>query len=228
MLTFNTFLKEKKIEIPKSNKPITGVFNNPNMEVLGTGIQSTVYSMKSQPSSVLKVVNVVGDNDPSIQFLRLCSNHQDNPYFPIVRGFKLYDRAELSAEDVIFLQQNLEYKQYKGKQILLISMEKLNSIKDFEPERVLKMLQVLGLVPTDIEFEDYYDPIKTMWNRFKDSNYRQLMMTNTPDPKLKNALRLLEPLFKKFKPDVHGNNIMMRYNGSKIHLVFTDPIWTMK
>ena len=104
-------------------------------------------------------------------------------------------------------------------------MEKLYSIYEFEPERILKMLQVLKLVQTDVEFDEYSVALQTMRKQFRDPTSRKTIGINTPDPKLKDALRLLEPLFNKFAADVHANNVMVRFNGSKIHLVLSDPIW---
>ena len=225
MKSFIQYMAEKKIELPKSKTPITGIFNNPNMDVIGTGVQSTVYSMKSHPNSVLKVVNVMGDNDPTIQFLRVCTNHQDNPYFPKIFSYKLYDAKDLSQDDIDYLRNNLEFKQYRSKTILLISMEKLDRIFDFNAERIVRMLQILKLTATD--YVNYSEPLLIMQDWFKDPKMRKKMMNNTPDPKLKDALRILEPLFNRFKADVHGNNVMIRTDGKRIHLVLSDPIWML-
>jgi hypothetical protein len=46
------------------------------------------------------------------------------------------------------------------------------------------------------------------------------MLQKIKDPNLNKALRLLEPLFRNYEPDMHGSNIMLR--GSQ--WVFMDPI----
>jgi hypothetical protein len=56
---------------------------------------------------------------------------------------------------------------------------------------------------------------------FSDPKIRKHIYNTTKDKNLKQALRLLEPLFKHYWPDMHIGNIMQR---SDNHLVFIDPV----
>lgn len=58
-------------------------------------------------------------------------------------------------------------------------------------------------------------------NAFNNPKFRKHIQQSTNNKFLKQALRLLEPLFKHYDPDVHQDNIMQRQNNQ---FVFIDPI----
>jgi hypothetical protein len=55
---------------------------------------------------------------------------------------------------------------------------------------------------------------------FQNPEIRREMIRSIQEPNLKQALRLLEPLFRHYTPDMHGANIMVR--GTQ--WVFIDPV----
>lgn len=226
-------LIEKKLDIKQVNKSTSGLLQNPKgLNYLGTGWQAMAYELKKRPGTVVKTIMVDGENDPQYQFLRVCKNHPNNPYFPNIFHLKMYNAAEpMDADhrdDEMAKIHPHDYAPNLKKFVIVASMEKLEPFSKLTEEEALEFLNSIGIQPKRPEtgskrFREL--PLTTFIPyEFKSPEERRKVAAITTDPNLKQALRILEPLFKHFHPDVHGNNIMLRNIGSTHQLVFIDPI----
>jgi hypothetical protein len=222
-------LLEKKLVIPKSKKPISGIIQSRGLSHLGTGWQAIAYKLKSRPNTVVKTMAVHGENDPVFQFLRVASNHQDNPYFPKVYFMKMYpmdDSSKAEREYEMDLVYPNELPPGRRDNVIVSSMEKLNEFSTLGEQGGLAVLNAIGIHPKQPERKFNY-PVSTVnyiSTLFEKPESRKQIFNLTTDPQLKQALRLMEPLFRKFHPDVHGGNIMYRNGPNGPHLVFVDPV----
>jgi hypothetical protein len=194
-------------------------------KVAGVGAQALAYLHKKYPNKIIKTIQIYGDSDPSYQFLRLILKHQDNPYFPKIYNVKMYPTKEATynARGDVFdvLDPTGEFSPPPSQltYTLYVVMEKLTPFRQITKEDLLRFGIEDFPIPKHMKQYNREAEIKFRL-AFKDPDWRQLMQQVVVDPKLKQALRLLEPLFRNFEPDMHGSNIMLR--GS--HLVFVDPI----
>jgi len=164
---------------------------------LGSGTFAIAYEPKKQiGNKVVKVLEIYDETDPSYQFLRLCKNHQNNPFFPRIYNVK-------------------QYKNKGGVYNIVITMEKLFHIDETNPQLIA---QLFG-IPLDIGLT-----AQNIHTRFYDNKHRVVIAQSTQYPDLKKAMRLMEPLFNNYSPDVHAENIMYRKTPNGPQLVFADPI----
>jgi hypothetical protein len=211
--------------IKTSNKRVNDLLSQKKHQVVGVGAQSLAYLHKKFPGKVIKTIQVYGDSDPSYQFLRLALKHQDNPYFPKIFSVKMYPTERVFGNERARSFEEIDPTEefspapYQAEYTLYVVMERLQPL--------------IGMTEQDLErfgIEDFPIPqrMKT-WRRqaeikfrqaFNDPKWRLHMQQFVRDPALKQALRLLEPLFKHFAPDMHSGNILTRGNS----WVFVDPI----
>lgn len=202
-MLLNEILNKTHPDIRSSSKPMPRgrnlEYNTPkNWENVGRGQQSNVFTHPLHPNKVIKVTVALNDvEDPTYQFIRLCKSNQDNPYFPKIYNIKKYPSGDES--------------------VLVISLEKLKplDVSDFE-----KLKQVMS-IPFVSDDDKHGSTVGGIHHSFQSQTVRRYIMKNTPDTQLKQALRLLEPLFRHYGPDMHLGNIMKRTNGQ---IVFIDPI----
>lgn len=224
-----------------SQKSVSDVINHPNQSVIGTGFQSMAYLHKKFPNQIIKTIQITGTSDPQYQYLRLVLNHQDNPYFPKVKVVKQFNTSKTSQEDrevkfsVLKTESGETLDDFLPPQeqdyTLYVIMERLHPL----PKLSSTELDRLGIRP---EIDDIYTLgsiyVKFFINQaeagrvdvllniaFKSTTYRKRILTTANDPNLKQALRLLEPLFKHYSIDMHQGNIMIR---GQNQWVFIDPI----
>jgi len=219
---------EMKLAVPHSEKEVSGTINPKfaqHATYVANGIQAIVFSHNKKPNTIIKMTGVTGTNDPAYQFLRVCVNHQDNPYFPKITNYKSYKNKALTDDDLDYLEQQpsfvMEPIDDKPYQLLIVS-EKLYDLNAIGETAIKKLLDDLGLTEVLSRFRKPSIG-QAFVTAFNDESTRSLMQHACPDKWFKQALRLLEPLFKNanFLPDMHFNNIMLRQNG---HLVIIDPI----
>ena len=203
-MLLHEILKKAHPDIKKSSAPMTSrknpMYYKPNKwNDVGIGQQSSVFSHDKHSDKVIKLTLAMDNQrDPAYQFLRLCLSHQDNPFFPKIHKIKRYPTG--------------------GETALLISMERLIPLTDQDFEH----LQQLMGVPFVPEPKDSIEMVTGgLFNSFTKPGVRQFIMKNTKNPDLSKALRLLEPLFRHYGPDMHMGNIMKRSNGQ---IVIMDPI----
>jgi hypothetical protein len=210
-------LDKSSPKIKTTSKPVSDLLPPNTHKVVGIGAQALAYLHHKYPTKIIKTIQVYGDSDPSYQFLRLVLKHQDNPYFPKIYNVKMYPTKEANyrTRGIDFDEMDptgvfspppsqLDYTIY-------VVMEKLSNLSQIT-EQDLRMFGIpkVGSGKVDLQFR----------RAFKDRYLRSVMINNVKDPFLRQALRLLEPLFNHFEPDMHKNNIMLRGT----HWVFVDPI----
>lgn len=163
------------------------------------GLQSK--AMYHSPSrSVVKHTNMhMQQEDPSYQFLRLALQHQDNPYFPKVHKIKGYDINGRTTQTV----------------------SKMERLYPMAWDDVKKFLTVLGIDPHPYGSFDTIGLNNSIYANFKKPEWRVKYASRSPDANFKKALRLLEPLFRHYGPDMHFDNVMVRGNGE---IVLLDPV----
>jgi hypothetical protein len=232
-------LCEKKIEMPTSKGKTSGMFQSSGLSYFDAGIQAIAYLHQKFPNKVIKTLNISGENDPAYQFLRICKNHQDNPYFPKIYAYKLYDNS-YDEDDKSRFKQFRAISGYRGSppdwkdKILIVVTEKLEELKKNQ-RIVIPLLQQVGILPPDLTKLRYIDhtkpnnqgeimpPLRAISRSFEELEDRKRIYNTTQDVQLKQAIRLLEPLFNSYYPDMHEGNIMLRLNPTP-HLVFIDPV----
>lgn len=217
-------------QIRTSDKPVNDIIQHRNTNVIGTGAQAIAYMHKKFPGKVVKTIQITGTDDPSYQFLRLAMRHQNNPYFPKIFSVKMYptNKVEYNTRGDEFDKIDPLDKNGFGKfspppsqlgYTIYVAMEKLTK----HPNLTTNDLEYFGIqdfpIPQRMRGYKRQSEIKFRL-AFKDADYRQYMQQIVKDPQLKQALRLLEPLFRHYEPDMHGSNIMMRGN----QMVIIDPI----
>lgn len=226
-------LLEKKLNIKHVNKSTSGLLQNPKgLNYLGAGWQAVAFELKKRPGVVVKTIMVDGENDPQYQFLRVCKNHPNNPYFPNVFHLKMYNAEEPMdddhREDEMGKIHPHDYPPNMKKYVIVASMEKLEPFSNLSEEEALQFLNSIGIQPkrptTGSKKYREGNLTKFIPVEFRNPVERKKIASITTDANLKQALRILEPLFNKFHPDVHGNNIMLRDVGGTYQLVFIDPI----
>ncbi|MGZ8924481.1 MAG: hypothetical protein ACXW2E_01225 [Nitrososphaeraceae archaeon] len=212
--------------IKSTNKSTSGILINPNKAVIGVGAQTIAYLHKKFPTKIIKTIQITGSDDPSYQFLRLVLKHQKNPYFPKIYSVKQYRTSQMSyinhQDEFSMIDHKDEFSPAPDQltYTLIVVTERLNPLRDLNT----KDLEMLGIedveVPNRLKQHKRISAIKFK-QAFLDPIYRKKMIQTATDPWLKQALRLLEPLFRNYGPDMHDGNIMTRDDQ---HWVFVDPI----
>lgn len=170
-----------------------------NLKYLDTGIQSSAYLHKPTNTILKHTALPANEGNPVYQFIRLASNHQDNPYFPKIHNTKGYSKDGKTAR-------------------LLIKMEKA---KPLNKKEILKCVKLFGFSLSELGPYDFDNWNNTFTKTFNEVATRRQLYANIVDNDLKQALRLLEPLFQHYNPDMHFGNIMVRSDG---HIIIMDPI----
>jgi hypothetical protein len=186
-------------------------------KLIGSGygggvIDSEVYKDLKHPSRVLKVVKVFDAGDPYIKFIKLTINHQDNPFFPRIYGYKIHEEEG----DQSLRNDNLMYDHYT----VYVFMEKLIPIHKFDDSMVRQQLKTIGINYTG-PLTDSFELSKLM----KNAADRSHIASNSLIPKFQEAMSLLEPLFKEAGSDMHIDNIMMRLTKYGPQFVIIDPLF---
>ena len=220
-MKLNEILSKPINNVKSVNKPITDVW--PKQEIAGVGAQAIAYLHKKYPDKIVKTIQVSGTTGPSYQFIRLALNHQDNPYFPKIFSIKYYQSspANSSMSDTRYKTFDYEYDDTPPDRLdntIIIVTEKLSPIRDITEQD----LKVFGIDNIPIDTSNYNNPFAVKFRfAFTEPSYRKLMINHTTNKYLKQALKLLEPLFANYPPDMHKGNIMQRDNNQ---WVFIDPI----
>ena len=169
---------------------------------IGSGlVPSQIYLDNEHPNRVLKVVYIRNLADPYLRYIRMVEAHQNNPFFPRIYGYNVYERPNESY-------------------LLYVFMEKLMPLHEFDPEVIVGVLDSIG-----IKHGPKLKRNVTLRELMRGSGYRQELQTTTQYPKFKEALRLLEPMFRKFGNDMHIENLMARLTSIGPQIVITDPLF---
>jgi len=181
---------------------------------------------KKFPNQIVKTIQISGTGDPSYQVLRLFLNHQDNPYFPKILAVKMFKTDNSSPKgrerefDLIDVDMQYSPAPDALANTLYVVSERLFDL----PGITESDLERLGIddFPIPVQFRGHRRSAEIKFRMaFKDWTFRKQMYYLSLDKDFKQALRLLEPLFRHYESDMHGSNVMIRENG---HWVIVDPV----
>jgi len=223
MQTFKQYLTEKSNRIGKIGRiPVIQLDRDFNYENDSTGkitgVPGTFATAFNHPKSGNSVVKVVNMEDPQLDgqvaLINLALANQNNPFFPRIHNAKIYklpqeDRYGASYRMIV----NMERLRHMGIASIAGENKGTNNLTDASKH----LLQMIGLQSGDIA------------NKFKigvflsNSNNRKYVREYSKNPQFVEAMNKMEPYFKKFHADLHGDNIMVRLTGSGPQLVLMDP-----
>lgn len=226
-----------KANIPYTTKQVSSVLQHPNLVYVANARQSVVYKHNSK---IIKAISNFGITDPTYQYLRLCLNHQDNPFFPVIHNAKQYNSKELTEQELAYIAQFASEEDGKPPRartnVLIVTTEYLTELA--YNENITGYLMQLGIYDlvlahrTHLVKNAHLGPAHlhtvealdfAVYEAFQDATTRKKMLRSTTNRQFASALRLLEPLFTRlnYKPDMRfSGNILLR--GQQI--VINDPI----
>lgn len=228
-------LLEKKLEFKTSQKPIHGMIQSKQLNHLGTGVTAIAYEHKKRPNTVIKTIQLLNKEDPTFAFVRLCMNNKENPFLPKIYAAKVYNIQRMDPDEREQLYQMMDPEDSppeEGQFVMIIVMEKLypihNAANRAVATQLLQQLQVVPSNPDEIppNLVGVRDPLSITNRKFANPFKRQELKQSSSNRQFKQALRLLEPLFKYGEPDLHKKNIMLRQTTNGPELVLVDPIVT--
>lgn len=169
---------------------------------IGSGAQGVAYKHPKQPNVIIKTAKMKDpQTDAYANFIRMVLKHQDNPFFPRIYSAKIYNTPNSNDYTMVVTMEKL-YPIYRN--------PKLDDI-------VIDNFQLQGIdIKNVIHLFDYLIIPKN----------RHMIAKKTRNPKLREALELLEPFFKSpnMFMDMHHGNWMMRLTGVGPQLVILDPV----
>lgn len=173
----------------------------PKYKEIGSGVSSVNFSHKDNPNIVIKSIQLNGDYSDSseYQFLRVCLNHQDNPWFPKIYNAKLY----------------------KPSNKIIVKMEKLEKITKEDYKKLIKIFNVDYVVQSGRSMHHVETTLRGKFNTPQNVND---LIRKTTNIQLQQAFRLLKPFFNRYGSDLHFDNVMKRKNGQ---FVLLDPIYPL-
>ena len=178
----------------------------PGDELSAGNIEGFVKAHEKDPNKVNKIVRIpASGHAPYLDFLNVALKHQDNPFFPKIYHAKRYD--DHSSGESVFIQA-----------------ERLHELDDFEfRKHTVAIMNQLGIELTDADFRNRIWVVK-IFEAFETSKGRAKLVEKSTNPQFKQAMKAIEPLLRKYKSDMHGQNFMFRTGGGEPHLVIIDPL----
>jgi hypothetical protein len=213
--------------IPVIESDPDGVINLSKMKHAGSGIEGDVY-FTNDGNKVIKAVRLRYqggiEHSPFVEFVGLCLENKNNPYFPKIHNAKIYKIKERNEKHVTSKAMgpvNAARRRQRGElsaaspYLLVVTMETLAPIARKDKDKIEPIFNSVGL---SLEAGSHdHEHTSTIG---KDHLSTERVINNTSDSNLRAALQLLEPLFKKHGGDLHIDNWMMR--GDQI--VIVDPL----
>jgi hypothetical protein len=191
-------LNIQRLDSPMTKWDFIRAFNKRNkFREIGSGTYSHVYSKAKSPY-VYKIGSFEKESkDPYLSYLKAIAG-KDNPVFPKIRTITLFHYKGAKKGDSEFFY--------------VVEMEKL---KHFSYKNTsLAHQQLREKLDYHVTYEAYESFGASIF-----STKTELIEKDVPQ--IDEILNLLGKLGKKFKPDWHEGNLMMRKDG---HLVITDPV----
>ncbi|RLD77901.1 MAG: hypothetical protein DRJ15_12615 [Bacteroidetes bacterium] len=203
-------------------------------QFIGDGFQSDAYKHNTSQSSILKVIHLseVGHDettaDSAGEFIQLCYNHQDNPFFP-----KIYKVKKYVWDKAVEFERPGPYNS-EARSIIVVEMEKLHPITEGQLHHVAqKIFESLGLS------REYFISVASKYTgkpveAFQDRSITSLVSyafnkdpegikKHTKNPKLAEAIDLLVTTKHNGQMDLHAGNMMFRMTNIGPQLVLVDP-----
>ena len=89
-MKLNEILEKPIKNLKQGSKPTTDLLRHSNLSAVGVGAQAIAYMHQKFPDKIIKTVQILNSSDPVYQYVRLCLNHQNNPYFPKIASVKQF------------------------------------------------------------------------------------------------------------------------------------------
>ena len=231
-MKIDELLSEIKFKPRISNKSTSGIIQSPNLKYIANGVQAIAYYHKTHPNTVVKVAAVSGENDPVWQFLRICINHPNNPYFPKVFNHKVFNLKTITPEEEEYLETIPEFEYLpiydNMKMQIVIVTEHLDEISISEFDAAIDTIGVRPIINSAKKALQpktrYALSTEMLWSKLMDNAAgRKYLRQYSKDKHFSDAVRLLSPLLAsgRMYADLHLGNIMLRKDG---HIVFNDPL----
>lgn len=228
----------KRIPIVTIKKPIdtSQAGRNQSVSKLGSGIQGAAYGFKSRPNAVTKLANMESLNDSYLNYIQTILQHQDNPFFPKIHNAKILEYTQSRWDPRIHdedLDDRDREEMRRPRYTLALQMEKLQPLGNTNlRDSAAQVLQSLGLEEDDFNVDNWDDPKNkdNMWDEvmrtnFGDAGFRKQLASKTKNPKFKEALQIMEPVFQKYGSDLKEDNMMARLTQYGPQIVFVDPAY---
>jgi hypothetical protein len=184
-----------------------------NISKLGSGTYATVFSHPLYHNVAVKYV----ENDPKyMKFIRFCLDHQDNPWLP-----KIIHIQKVKMDDEIY-DTRKKWDRILERKAYIIFFQKLRKATFLEIASALD--DMLSDIP-DSKFEVdrgfererfYY----RYFSRLEPEDWKMIAKLSK-QPAVKQVAQLMVSLGAV---DFHNENVMMRDEGGRSQLVFTDPV----
>lgn len=223
---------------------------------LGSGRHADVFSHKTRPDSVIKIVSLPDmRKDSTIAFIEYISQNgraASNPYFPRVYNIRSYESEKGKDFIVMEMERLFPFSPHSVEEVLALGEQ---MFYDFEvgyrrikrshwntqlSDKVSDPTLKVRYNEHDIEGISHYlinclaahliSASKTV-NRFRNHIRKYSgMIVNIKDPKLKEAIMVLRGIMRSDiggENDLTISNVMLRRGPTGAQLVFTDPIGTL-
>jgi hypothetical protein len=196
-------------------------------DLAGTGVQARVHHTGHGVVTKMAVLDDLKDptEDPSVKFIELILDHQDNPFFPNIYHAKIYKDKSRKADHNLLIVQMEKLIPLNNKKIVdviphimkQIGIDTSNLPKHYEHQNGYR-LDDLSKEEQEIErlASSFYQMIKHPMKMYA-------LMGTTKNPQFKEAIDLLLPYFQRYGNDLHIGNWMVRLTGHGPQLVITDP-----
>lgn len=206
MITFKQFMAEETRH--EYFKRLTKTLN---IKKLGSGMYATVFQHPVYHNVAVKYVNPRVD-PMFMKYVRLCQKHQENRWIPKI----------VSIESVK-IQDDWDVKT-RGRDAkpnepgVLIFFQKLRHAKKQEINSAFD--EILNSLPDEIADNIFADNNERNFENMAIEEWRQISKYSS-DP---DTRALAKILMQVEACDIHNGNVMMRDEGGKTQLVFTDPV----
>lgn len=212
------FVTEKETRM-MGNIPVVTVKRAPFMSargnLIGVGLQAQVFEPPSlqKANKVVKIARILTEtpeDDGYLKYVNLVLDHPDNPFFPKIYFAKLYQVKNKEASLMVELERLHEVT---GERLIDVAREQFSRLGFKEDVLIMVNNSLQGGRISEL---------------LDDAGFRKDLVTNSNNPKFKEAMTLLEPLLSGSVPgvinDMHAGNWMLRLTGHGPHLVISDPI----
>lgn len=175
---------------------------------LGKGRYASVFQHPVYQNVAVKVFDSSHDSE-YLKFVEFCLANQLNPWLPKIIG------TETATVDSKYVRTD-RMAHFPKPTVSIVFFQKLRKAKFPEIKKATQVF--LDSVP-----EKYFLDEKETYQAFEDfgSEVWELLGKHAADPHIAQVSKFF---FKIGANDVHENNVMMRDEGGRSQLVFTDPV----
>jgi len=189
-------------------------------DLAGEGVQARVYH--TGQGMVTKVASAESMDDPTLKFLKIVLDNQDNPFFPKIYHARLYKDKTGQKEHML----------------IVVQMEKLTPLQSSKIEdAAIGLFHQLGFeLNQSEEYKIAERPPEKQkqariqyYARYVDMFFdateekREKLLKSSKNPQFNEAIRLLYPYVEYGMSDLHAANWMARLTKHGPQLVIIDP-----